>query len=219
MRRARIVWTLALLGFASACANGAGAESGSSLSAAVEKTLSVEGFHIEGTSTIEGMTIRSEGDYVAPDRVAISSTDGPSQTFTIVIGRDHYVSEPEDPGTFSLWQMPCEVGVDTFIPALAVVSHAEDVERSGDSFLFRADGLEGTVIEGVARVEGVYLAELVLRYTLPRLDESVEERWAFSDFGTTVRIEPPPKEHVLADSRFDGDPPLVPSTGEPPGCP
>jgi hypothetical protein len=58
-----------------------------------------------------------------------------------------------------------------------------------------------------------------VRYKLLHIDEAVEERWTFSDLGSTVRIEPPPDEQVLDESRFDENPPIVPSTGQPPACP
>jgi len=219
MRGVSFVLTGVILWLASACTNGTVPGDGSSLSAAVESTLSSEGFHLEGTFEVEGMSIRTEGDYVAPDRMAISSSDGSSSTVTIIVGRENYVSEPGDPSMFSLWQMPCDVSVDTFIPALAVVRHAEDVVKTGDSFTFRADGNEGTPIEGEARVAESYLVELVLRYSAPRIPEPVEERWTFSEFGTTTHIEPPTQAQVLDESRFDANPPLVIHTGHPPACP
>jgi hypothetical protein len=185
----------------------------------VEKTLAADGFHIEGAFTFEGEEIGSEGDYVAPDRMAMSSSDGSTPTITIMVGRNNYASEPEDPNTFLLWEMPCDVGVDTFLPAFAVVRHAEDVSMARDLFTFSAEGNEGTPIEGEARVTDGYLSGLTLRYTVPRINERAEERWTFSSFGTIVRIEPPPKKQVLQDSEFDGVPPVVSTTGQPPACP
>jgi hypothetical protein len=186
------------------------------LKAAVEKTLAADGFHIEGSVALEGETIESEGDYVAPDRFFMASAEGtPGAATTIIVGRKHYVSEPDDLNTFSLWERPCDVGVDTFIPALEIVGHAEDIERDGDAFTFRADGDD---IEGEARVDGDYLVELAVRYSLLHIDEPVEERWVFSNFGTTAFIEPPPDERVLEESRFDENPPIVTRTGQPPSC-
>ena len=220
MRRTLIASALAIIGLALGCANGTrGGQSAASLKDAVEETLGAEGFHIQGVLTLEDTRIAAEGDYVSPDRLYMSASDGGTPTTTIMVGRNNYSSEPDDPETFSVWEMPCDVGVDTFIPALAVVRHAEDVQQSRGAFTFRADGNEGAPIEGQARVEGGYLVDLVLRYTLPRINESVEERWTFSDFGTTARIEPPPREQVLDESRFEGDPAIIPNTGEPPACP
>lgn len=216
----RLVPTLAIVFLASACGGETvSEEGGSTLRAAVERTLAAEGFNIEGGFTFEGEEIESEGHYVAPDRMAMSSSDGTTPEITIVIGRNHYASEPDDPNTFLLWTMPCDVGVDTFIPALALVRHAEAVHVAGDNFSFRADGNEGTPIEGEAQVTDGYLTGLTLRYTVPRIKERVEERWTFSDFGTTVRIQPPPKEQILQDSDVAGIPPLVITTGQPPACP
>lgn len=217
-----LVLPITIVLVASACGGATVSEegSGSLLSAAVEKTLAAEGFHIEGWLHIRSEEIKSEGDYVAPDRMAMSSSSGGTTlTITIVVGRNHYASEPEDPNAFQLWEMPCDVGVDTFIPAFAVVGHAEGVRTAGDVFTFRADGNEGTPMEGEARVTGGYLTSLILRYTVPRINERVEERWTFSDFGASVRIQPPPKEQVLQDAAFNGFPPIVISTGQPPACP
>ena len=212
--------TLAIVLLASNCAGEtAPGESDSVLSAAMEKTLSAEGFHIEGRFRFEGEEIESEGDYVAPDRMAMSSSDGTAPSITIVIGRNHYSSEAEDPNSFRLWDMPCEVGVDTFIPAFAVARDAEGVRTGRGVFTFRADGNEGTPIDGEARVTDGYLTGLTLRYTLPRINESVEERWTFSDFGTTIRIQPPPKEQILQDSDVASIPPVVIASGQPPACP
>ena len=215
------IWLLLIAVAGPACAgNGKAAGNDPSLQAALQKTLAADGFHIEGTMMFEGRTFESEGNYVAPDRMFISSSEGTLTTATtIVVGRDHYVSEPEDPDTYSLWKMPCEVGIDTFIPALAVAREAAAVAADGDAFTFQADGNEGTRIEGEAHVEDGYLVGLTLRYKLPRLDEDVEERWTFSDFGTTVRIAPPRADQVLGGSMLDDNPPIVPSTGSPPECP
>jgi hypothetical protein len=193
-------------------------ESDSVLRAAVERTLAAEGFHIEGGFTFEGEEIESEGDCVAPDRMAMSSSDGTTPEITIVIGRNHYSSEPEDPNSFSLWEMPCDVGVDTFIPAFAVARHAEGIRMAGDVFTFRADGNEGVPIKGEAQVRDGYLTGLTLRYTVPRINERVEERWSISDIGTTVPIQPPPKEQILQEPAVEGIPPVVISTGQSPAC-
>jgi hypothetical protein len=213
--------TLAIVLLASTCAGEtAPGEGDSLLRAAVEKTLAAEGFHIKGWLHIRREEIESEGDYVAPDRISMSSSsDGTTPTITIVVGRNHYASEPEDPNAFRLWEMPCDVGVDTFMPALAVVGYAEGVRMAGDVFTFRADGDEGTPMEGEARVTDGYLTGLTLRYTVPRVNERVEEHWTFSDFGATVPVQPPPREQVLQDPAFDGLPLIGISTGQPPACP
>lgn len=80
-------------------------------------------------------------------------------------------------------------------------------------------GIKGHRSRGKHRVTNGYLTRLTLRYTVPHIKERVEERWHFRDFGTTVRIQPPPKEQVLRDSEFEGIPPVVISTGQPPACP
>lgn len=217
-----LVLTLAIVLLASACGGGTVSEerSGSLLRAAVEKTLAAEGFHIEGWLHIRREEIESEGDYVAPDRIVMSSSSyGTSLSTIIVVGRNHYASEPDDPNTFRLWTMPYDVDVDTFIPALAVVRHAEAVHMAGDNFTFRADGNEGTPIEGEAQVMNGYLTGLTLRYAVPRINERVEERWIFSDFGETLRIQPPLKEQILQDSDVAGVPPVVITSGQPPACP
>lgn len=218
MPRRPFVSVLVVLGFTSACADARAPAEGASLPHAVERTTSAEGFHIEGTLTIGETTIHTIGDYVAPDRIAVTSTGGSTPTTTIVVGRSYYGSEPDDPHTFSVWEMPCDLQVDTFISALSVVRDAEDVEQDGSSFVFRAEG-EGISIEGEARSQDGYLVELVLRYTIPRIDQSVEEQWTFSDFGAVVRIEPPPGGKILDQSRFDANPPIVIQTGQAPECP
>jgi hypothetical protein len=112
--------------------------------------------------------------------------------------------------------MPCDFGLGTIIPALDVVLHAQDVQRDGNTFTFTADD---SSIEGQARVEDDYLAELTLRYALPHIDEPVEERWIFSDFGATAQIEPPPVEHVLDESRSNENLIVVIDPGQPIDCP
>jgi hypothetical protein len=219
MARTLTTSALALLLTCAAC-GGESVGEARSLQAAVERTLAADGFHIEGAFTVEGPDIESEGHYVAPDRMLMESFDGTRTSTSIVVGRNNYLSESEDSERFSLWEMPCEVGVDTFIPALSVARNAEDVRQSAGAFTFRADGDGGTRIEGEARAEDGYLVELTLAYQLPRINERVLERWTFSDFGATVPIEPPPADQVVEDSQFEGHPSVVVvDEGEPEDCP
>jgi hypothetical protein len=210
MRRSMNTWIAMALLVSSACEARSTGDDGSALQDALAKTLAADGFHIEGTmTTTEGLDIRSEGDYVAPDRLVIESSDDTRSSKTIIVGKNHYSSEPETTERFSLLEMPCAIGLETFISALSVVRAVKDIRQSGGGvFTFRADGDEGTLIEGEARIENGYLVELSSEYPLPHLQERVHERWLFSDFGSTVRIEPPPADQVV---RVDIDPSYVPS--------
>ena len=193
---------------------------GASLGDAAEKTISANGFHIEGTATFEGLEIETEGDYVAPDRFTFESSDGRSAatTTTIVVGRNNYSSNSDDAHRFTLWEMPCAMPIETFMPALGTTLHAHDVRHRGSAFTFRAEGLQGTTIDGEALVEDGYLVGLSLRYSVSSLGERVEESWVFSDFGSIASIEAPPAEQVEEQSQ-DGSPGIIDLSGEPIGCP
>jgi hypothetical protein len=168
MSRALTTSALALFLVSFACGADTRSADGSSLKDAVEKTVAAEGFHIEGALLLEKADIKSEGDYVAPDRYFMESSEGTALlSTTVVVGRSYYGSEPRDAHRFTLWEMPCEVGVDTFIPALAVVREASETRHRDGAFTFRAEGNEETRIEGEARVENGYLVELSLQYAPP----------------------------------------------------
>lgn len=220
MRRTLTTSALALFLVSSACGAGATSADGSSLRDAVEKTLAADGFHIEGVLTLERADIDSEGDYVAPDRFFMESSEGTARlSTTVVVGRSYYGSEPRDAHRFTVWEMPCEVGIDTFIPAPAVVREASKIRQSDGAFTFRAEGDEGTPIEGEARVENSYLVELSIQYALPQISEQVHERWTFSDFGATVAIEPPPADQIVGESQFENEPVSGVKNGQPVDCP
>ena len=200
------VATLVTFVVSSACGAGAKSAEGSALQDALTKTLAADGFHIEGITKVAGEDFQAEGDYVAPDRFFMETSDARESSTTIIVGRNYYGSEPEDAERFSLWEMPCEFGVDTFIPALSILRGAEDVSGTDGGFTFHAAGNEGTPIEGEARVENGYLVALSVQYSLPDVNELVHERWIFSDFGATVSIEPPPANQVVDPSEFGSDP-------------
>lgn len=219
MSRLMTATTLVTFVVSSACGGGAKSAEGSALQDALTKTLAAEGFHIEGITKVEGEDFQAVGDYVAPDRFIMESSDAHQSSTTIIVGTNHYSSEPEDAERFSLWEMPCEVGVDTFIPALSILRAAEDVRRTDGAFTFQAAGNEGTPIEGGARVENGYLVELSVQYSLPDVNELVHERWTFSDFGATLSIEPPPARQVVDPSEFGDDPLVSVGPTSPLSCP
>jgi hypothetical protein len=200
----------------SACGGGATSAEGSALQDALTQTLAADGFHIEGDTEAEGVDFHAEGDYVAPDRMVMESSDATQSSRTIVVGKNHYSSEPGTTERFFLLEMPCAVGVDTFIPALSMVHAANDIQQTDGAFTFRGTGNEETAFEGEARIENGYLVELSVEYPLPHIQERVHERWFFSDFGATVRIEPPSADQLV---QFDNDPSTIVQSASPVSCP
>jgi hypothetical protein len=94
---------IAVLSLAAACSDGSDAPAGSTLASAVEKTLAADGFHIQGSFLTEGETVRAEGDFVAPDRLSMAAVEGtPGAANTIIVGRNHYSTLPDDLSTFTL---------------------------------------------------------------------------------------------------------------------
>jgi hypothetical protein len=216
MSRLRTLAAVVTFIVSSACGGGVTSADGSALQDALAQTLAADGFHIEGDSEVGGEDFHAEGDYVAPDRMVMDSSDATQASKTIVVGRNHYSSEPETTDRFLLWEMPCAVSVDTFIPALSMVRAATEIRQTDGAFTFRGAGNEGTPIEGEARIENGYLVELSVEYQLPHLQERVHERWIFSDFGATVRIDPPSTDQ-LVDS--DNDPSTIVQPTSPVSCP
>jgi hypothetical protein len=188
------------------------------LIAAVERTIASDSFHIETTQIVESQgTFHGDGDYIAPDRLSIFIS-GPGAATTIIIGRDHYVSEPERTDRFSHWRDPCSISIDVFIPALDLVRGATDVSASGETYVFRAEGSLSEA-EGEARVENGYLSSLRLRYEIPELGDQVEERWVFSRFGDAdVTIEAPSEAQVI-NELVEDVPSISTYEGSPAPCP
>jgi hypothetical protein len=216
MPRSRTLAAVVTFIVSSACGGGATSADGSALQDALTRTLAADGFHIEGTTEAEGEDYHAEGDYVAPDRLVMESSDATQSSKTIIVGKNHYSSEPGTPERFLLVEMPCTVSVDTFIPALSMVRAATEIQQTDGAFTFRGAGNEGTPIEGEARIENGYLVELSVEYPLPDLQERVHERWSFSDFGATVRIEPPSADQLV---HSDNDPSTIVVPASPASCP
>ncbi len=218
MSRLMTVATLVTFVASSACGGGTKSAEGSELQDALTKTLAADGFHIQGITNVEGEDFHAEGDYVAPDRFIMETSDARESSTTTIVGRNYYSSEPGEAERFSLWEMPCEMGADTFIPALSILHAAEDVRPTHGAFTFQAAGNQGRPIEGEARVENGYLVELSVRYSLAD-DELVHERWTFSEFGATASIEAPPANQVVDPSELGDDPLLSVGPTSPVSCP
>jgi hypothetical protein len=188
---------------------------------AAERTRLADSFHVESEITLPEGKQRGEADYVAPDRFRMQGF-GEGASTTIRVGRDTYV-DAESPETFFYYKEPCDFGVETFFPALAFARLAEDVHRVGNTYTFTMDG-EGSP-RGEALIEDGYLVSIVLRYDLPLLDARAGEQHTLSDFGSDIRIEPPPasqiKEEGPQDGRIitvdEGSPPDCSTVWEPPG--
>jgi hypothetical protein len=213
MKRPLTASVLALFLVSSACAAEATSADDLALQDALSKTLAADGFHIEGDTTADSLDIHSEGDYVAPDRMVMEASDRTQSSITIIIGKNHYSSEPDTTERFSLLEMPCELGVEALIPALSLVLTAKDIRQTDEAFTFRGD--DGTPFEGQAKVENGYLVELSVQYSLPHIQERVLERWTFSDFGTIVHIQPPRSEQLV---QFENDPSVIVNSVSPVSC-
>jgi outer membrane lipoprotein-sorting protein len=213
MRVRRSVCTLAASITLVASCTGGSQEAKATLLDAAERTRSAESFHVESEITLPEGKQRGEADYVAPDRFRMQGF-GEGASTTIHVGRDTYF-DAESPETFFHYKEPCDFGVDTFFPALAFARLAEDVHRVGNTYTFQMEG-EGN-LEGEARVEDGYLVFLTVRYDLPLLDAQAEEQHTLSDFGSGIRIEPPPASQIEEEGPQDGGIITV-DEGEPPDC-
>ena len=197
------------------CSHGVGREAETTLADAVERTLGASSLHIETVATYEGEDHEAEVEYVAPDRVRLVL---PFSEDSILIGKDQYFSEPDDPDRFLQMESPCVVTLDMAVPALAAVRDADDVRRVRGTFIFSTRG--DPAIGGEARIDDGYLVSLVLRYELPDLNQAVEERHTFSHYGDDISIEPPPSSHVSpAPGPADFPGVIVIDQGSPPPCP
>jgi hypothetical protein len=217
---------LALVLLASACGtNGSnGDEATLDLRAAVEHTMTAESFHVGSVQMLEGTESSMETDYVAPDRFS-SRGPGRARVTTIVVGRDRYISEPEDIAEpeevkrFFEAKLPCAVTLEEYlVPSLATLREVENVSRLGGTYSFNidafADGARGT-----AQIEDGRLVSLSLHFTAPVYGgEVVDERYTFSGYGAPRSIEPPPRSRVVDDHRF-GDLRILDHNGRPLPCP
>lgn len=200
------------LALATSC-TGSSREAQAELFDGAERTRSAASFHVESVITLPEGKQRVEADYVAPDRFRMQGF-GEGASTTIHIGRDTYV-DAVNPETFFHYREPCAFGVETYIPALAFARLAEDVRHVGNTFTFQMEG-EGNP-EGEARVEGGYLVSLTVRYDLPLLDARAEEQHTLSNFGSDIRIEPPPASQIEGEIPQDGGIITV-DEGSPPDC-
>jgi hypothetical protein len=213
VRIERRVAVLALgIALGASCAGGS-QDAKATLLDAAERTRSAESFHVESEITLPEGKQRGEADYVSPDRFRMQGF-GKGASTTIRVGRDTYV-DAESPETFFHYREPCDFGVETYFPALAFARLAEDVHRVGNTYTFQMEG-EGN-LEGEARVEDGYLVFLTVRYDLPLLDARAEEEHTLSDFGSDIRIEPPPASQIEEEGPQDLGI-IVIDEGSPPDC-
>lgn len=197
------------------CSQGVGREAKTTLINAVERTLGASSLHIDTVATYEGEDHEAQVEYVAPDRVRLVL---PFSEESIFIGKDQYFSEPDEPDRFLQVESPCVVTLDVAVPALAAIREAEDVRRVGGAFIFSTSG--EAAIGGEARIDDGYLVSLVLRYELPDLNQTVEERHTFSQYGDDISIDPPPSSHVSsAPGPAEFPDIIVIDQGSPPACP
>jgi hypothetical protein len=166
---------------------------------AASRTLAARSFHVDSVLTYHGEEHQGEADYVAPDRFSMVGFGG-QEAKSITIGRDNYV-DALDPGHFYAYRWPCDFRVETFFPTLGVVRFAEDVHLDGNTYVFTMEG-EGEP-EGEAQIENGYLVFLSLNSRLAAQAETVQERYAISDFGGDIRIERPPASQVDAEPESD----------------
>jgi len=218
---------LALGLLASACGtNGSnGDEATKELRAAVENTMTAGSFHVGSVQMLEGTESSMETDYASPDRFS-SRGPGRARVTTIVIGRDRYISEPEDIAEpeevkrFFEANLPCAMTLEEgyLVPSLARLREVENVSRLGGTYSFNIDAFaEGA--RGTAQIEGGRLVSLSLHLTAPAYGgEPVDERYTFSGYGAPRPIEPPPPSRVVEDHRF-GDLPILDHNGRPLPCP
>jgi hypothetical protein len=200
VKKQRCVLSLAIgLVLATSCSGGSEAARVALLKAA-EQTTSAESFHFASEFRAPDGTQEGEGDYVAPDRFRMQGF-GEGAAMSIHIGRDSYVTGPENLSRFFHYEEPCDLGIEGFFPALTVIELADEVDLAGDTYLFSVDG-EGDP-EGAARIEDGYIVSLVLRYDLAMIGE-VEERHSLSGFNSDIRVEPPPASQVEDIPMHDG---------------
>jgi hypothetical protein len=185
---------------------------------AVEQTLAAESFHIESVLTYDGADHRGEINYVAPDRFYMRGF-GEGAAISISIGKDYYSSAFEDLDRFTLSRSSCVYTIRDFVPAIAAVLHAEDVQFDDGTYTFTIDG-EGDH-EGEARIDNGYLSSLSFRYTLPHSGDRVEEQDILSRYGDDdISIEPPPPGQVRPETGPEDFPDvIVVNEGSPPPCP
>jgi hypothetical protein len=183
---------------------------------AVEQTLAAKSFHIASVLTYDGADHRGEVNYVAPDRFYMSGF-GEGAAISISIGKDYYSSDFEDLDRFTVSRSPCAYTIRDFVPAIAAVLHAEDVQFGDGTYRFTIDG-EGNH-DGEARIDNGYLSSLSFRYTLPQSGDRVEEHDIFSRYGDDdISIEAPPPEQVSSGSELSPGV-IVVEEGSPPPCP
>lgn len=215
MRGTRWVVTVSVgVAFVS-CSQGVGREAKTTLAKAVERTLGASSLHIETVAIYDGEEHEAEVEYVAPDRVRLVL---PLSEESLFIGRDQYLSEPDESDRFLQVKSPCVVTLEMAVPALGAVREANDVRRVGSAFIFGTGG--EAAIGGEARIDDGYLVSLILRYELPDLNQTVEERHTFSHYGEDISIEPPPARHVSpAPGPADYPDVIVIDQGSPSACP
>jgi hypothetical protein len=214
-----------LLLIASACGSSYQSDDHKIFREAVERTLAAECFHL---SLETGGTESSlEADYVAPDRFLFSGSGrlGGTQASvtTIIVGTDRYISEPEDISKpedakrFFEASLPCAVGLGEYLVPSGL-REAQEIRRVGATYTFGIDALaEGA--RGSAQISAGRLVSLSIRFMSPRMgDEPMDLRYSFSDYGTPIPIDPPPRRRVVGDYRF-GELPLQGLTGSALPCP
>jgi hypothetical protein len=180
---------------------------------ALDRTLAADSFHIRLRTISDELDVAGEGDYVAPDRLSLTLSGGEVRSTMIVIGRDHYDTDPVDPARFTRWTDPCPVTLEVMLPSVAMVQDADVVDVDEDIFAFTVDGA-ASGIRGEARVVGGYVVSLRLSYSLQTGDR-VEERYEFSDFGAPAAVEAP-ADATPIDMVDD---PLVSVSAGPVSCP
>jgi hypothetical protein len=217
MRKAFVASGLALVVLASACgSNGSNADEATlELRAAVEHTMTAGSFHVGSVQMLEGTESSMETDYVSPDRF-YSRGLGRARVTTILIGRDRYISEPEDIAEpeevkrFFEAELPCAMTLEKgyLVPSLASLREVEDVSHLGGTYSFNIDAFaEGAW--GTAQIEGGRLVSLSLHFTAPAYGgEPVDERYIFSGYGAPRPIESPPPDRIVNDDRF-GELPIL----------
>lgn len=198
-----------------ACADVTTAEGpppGTELHAAIQRTIDADSFRVDSQLTWNGEKHSGRGAYVAPDRFALLSL-GPGAAKSIVVGRDYYVSDQNHFDRFSFWKSPCDVSLESFVPALSLALDASEVRLEEGMFVFEID----VTGRGTARIENGYLVFLSLRHKLQFVDQ-VDERYTFSGFGAELQIEPPTSDQVRDKSLIEDTGPFDPYTGSPVRC-
>jgi hypothetical protein len=226
MRETIVASGLALVLLAPACGSNSSRSDAATLDlrAAVEHTMAAESFHVASILTLEGAEASMEADYVSPDRFS-SRGPGRARVTTILVGRDRYISEPQDIAEpeevkrFFEAKLPCAMTLEEgyLVPSLASLRDVENVSRFGGTYSFNIDAFaEGA--RGTAQIEAGRLVSLSLHFTAPAYGgEHVDERYAFSGYGAPRPIEPPPPSRVVDDHRF-GDLPILDHNGRPLPC-